>query len=110
MHEASTCPNCAVAVTKPVAAKAKKRKSKAVAVVLAVPFGIFSWLYTDKLTSQRFLVALMVSGLASWLFVVGQISDDEWVRAYSAGIFAFGALSFHVSAIIGNLLKPKSHY
>lgn len=110
MHEANTCPNCAVAVTKPAAAKSKQKKSKVVALVLAVLFGIFSWLYTDKITSQRFWIALMVSGLASWLFVVGQMSDDDWVRIYSAGIFVLGALSFHVSAIIGNLMKPKSHY
>lgn len=110
MEAATACPNCGSAATKPIAAKAKAGKSKAVAVLLAIPFGIFSWLYTYKLTSQRFWITLMVSSLASWLFIVGQASKDEWVQIYSVGIFVLGVLSFHIWAILGSLLKPKSYY
>ena len=51
-------------------AKYKPKKSKGVAIALAVLFGIFSYLYTWKTDAWKFFVALIFGILLSWTLIV----------------------------------------
>ena len=110
-------------------------KSKTPAVVLAVFFGFWSWLYTFKVNKNKFFIGLGAGVLSSIIqisslaanankqtyyqaclndFIYGSVSITECVQympdysmIYVAGAISFG---FWLWAVIDNARKPASFY
>lgn len=68
-REAELCVHCGVRVGRPTAGA----KSKTTAILLAVVFGSFTWLYTYRADGPKFWIglALNILGLFTVLFVIG---------------------------------------
>ena len=73
------CPKCGVQVgVSPVAmVRIQKPKDKTAAVLLAVFFGFWSWLYTFKASKAKFIFGLAISLVGLLIAVLEQVSWAE---------------------------------
>ena len=82
-REAELCVHCGVRVGRPAAG----RKSKTTAILLAVFFSFFTWLYTYREDGAKFWGGLAISIVffpATWIWaIVDTVSkNDEWYADY----------------------------
>ncbi len=100
-REAELCVHCGVRVGRPAAGA----KSKTTAILLAVFFGFFTWLYTYREDSGKFWISLSVSvvnfilgivtlgiwfivsfvvGLGIWIWAIVDTAgkNDDWYATY----------------------------
>ena len=73
----------------------KSEKSKTVAIVLAVFFGCWSWLYTYRENAWKFWVGLVISLTCWWMLFIpnfavwvwalvdNTIKNDDWYKEYN---------------------------
>jgi len=99
-------------------------KSKAVAVVLAVFLGFWSWLYTFKNNSLKFWITLGVFGVVFIITVsysCSIISDSMNYGGYGTNYFGNSFIGFIVFtnivsfglwvwSVVDNVIKPESFY
>lgn len=123
IHSAVVCPRCGSPVTQvnsqPLAS-AKPIKSKVTAVVLAVVFGPWSWLYTFSRNKGKFFLALPFQ-LVSLYFQVAvmAITLNDAVRGYgqdyryslfSSVVTLFTVFPFWLWAVIYYSTKPREFF
>ena len=101
---AEICPKCGVRI-----GKEEYRKSKGVAVILALIFGMLSWLYTWKADKTKFAGVLLLT------FTVGIIMglSGEVGEESLAATLAFGWIVTGIAwlwAVILALVRPQGFY
>lgn len=67
------CPECGSPTNQRIVGLGSSSKNKSVAVWLSVLFSYWSWLYTFKENSRKFIVGLIVGLISTALFIVGQV-------------------------------------
>ena len=77
-------------------------RSKGIAVLLAVIFGFWTWLYTYKKDSHKFWVA---AGITIACFILTFITFGIWLI-----IWIPVAIGFYIWAIIDVCAKPDTFY
>jgi len=110
-RKAVICPYCGVQVrqlvaeNKPTVTKASPKststKTKTSAVVLAVCFPIFTWVYTWKRSKHKFFIAIGVMGF--------MILCDLIVGAAGA-LTLITSIGIIIWAIVDSATKPRSFY
>jgi hypothetical protein len=74
------CPSCGSPTAKFAASSSNTRvKSKSTAVLLAVFFGFWTWLYTYQINKAKFWIALVILSIVGviWGFVFAQYSQQS---------------------------------
>ena len=94
-------------------------KSKTTAVVLAVFFGSWSWLYTYKASAKKFWVTICILfGLPFFMFLGVFVAANSgngrgvqgWMVAATVIIWYFFVFGFWVWSIIDNAVKSEAWY
>jgi len=80
-------------------------KTKIVAIILAIFFGLFSWLYTYKKSAKKFWIAL---GILMLFIILYFTPIPGWFLISSFSyLLGFG---FWLWAVIDTSIKPDSFY
>ena len=122
-RNAVICVHCGVQVKK-LAYQSKEvptatHKSKSAAVVLAVFFSYWSWLYTYKRSRIKFWIAFSISTIWSFIYLttgIDAISSKQSINYCFANygnwiwIASFFGIGIWIWAIVDNAVKPNSFY
>ncbi len=111
------CPLCGVQVAKlateeqPITIRIARVKSKAAAIILAVFFGYWSWLYTYKMDSRKFWFFFCLM-LVSAVGVV--MSIDSSLELTNAGtwiwVYFLVSIASYIWALTNSISRPDSFY
>lgn len=105
---AAICPKCGTMVAGSVSPAVK---SKTVAVVLAVLFGFWAWLYTYSVNAAKFWIVLGIQVLLQVIYFATFAAT--YTSGSGTGTFVFVALAgvgLWLWALIDNSAKPAAFY
>lgn len=116
IHSAVVCPRCGSPVAAAGRYQQSPAKSKRVAVVLAVFFAQWSWLYTYRDNKVKFWVTLPLELIYIGAVLLQLLYSLTCTSYYCTGSGGFSIVQFLIGfplwlwAVIDNSRKPRQYY
>ena len=108
---AEICVKCGVSLK---AAQRGRQKTKITAVLLAVFFGVWGWIYTLDRSREKFYIGLGGQAIAFLLYVASYVAGMVFHETDFSAIYLLGGLSvtacFWIWAVVDIAIKPSTFY